>query len=150
MWDQANSYLLPWSLGIMTSVVLLVYCRRKPELGRYLLGSVFLLGGLANIYLAWIYPRDYLIFGHWVLLPSYRRFIYLVLFRQAIWMGGLLVVLHFYLAYVFLRKAPLTRATAGLAGAFLLLLAPLGFGAMFPATLLLLIGVYHLYQEARN
>jgi hypothetical protein len=150
MWDQIIQYFTPWSLGIIASAIVLVFCRRQPIIGRRLLGSLFLLGGLANVYLAWIYPRDYLVFGQFTFLPIYRRFIYMVLFRQAVWMGGILVLVHFYLAYSFLRKGLLTTPTIAMAALLLLLLAPLGFGSLFPATLLLLLGLYYLSAQDRN
>lgn len=150
MLDQVSQYFIPWSLGIVLALIVLFYCRRDLAKGRRLLGGLFLLGGMANVYLAWIYPRDYLVFGQFTMLPIYRRFIYMILFRQAIWMGGILVLLHFYLAYTFLRKGPLSKRAQTLALLLLLLLTPLGFGSAFPATLLLIIGLYYLSDQGQK
>lgn len=147
MLDQVQQYFIPWSLGIAFSLLVTALCIRKPLYGRRILALLFLLGMLAHIYLAWIYPRDYLVFGQYTLLDSYRRFIYLILFRQAYWMGGLLVIVHAYLAYAFWKKGALGGATVLLSVLFLLLITPLGFGAAFPAPLILLIGVIYLYKN---
>ncbi len=147
MLDQIQQYLIPWSAGIMISLLVTVLCMRKPLYGRRLLAILFLLGMLANVYLAWIYPRDYLVFGQFTFLDSYRRFIYLILFRQAYWMGGLLILAHAYLAFSYWRnEAVPTPAIIG-AALFLLLITPLGFGAAFPAPLILLFGIFYLYKN---
>lgn len=150
MWDQLSQYFLPWSTGIAVSLILLRCCQRQPLIGQRLFGFLFLLGGLVNVYLAWIYPRDYLVFGQFTLLPIYRRFIYMILFRQAIWMGGGLVLLHFYLVYAFWGKDKLDVKAFLLTGALLLLLTPLGFGSAFPATIILGIALYTLWMNRQN
>ncbi|NRB53195.1 MAG: hypothetical protein HRU41_36400 [Saprospiraceae bacterium] len=148
--DQVQQYIIPWSIGIICSLIVLFLCIKKPFYGRRLLALLFLLGTLANVYLAWIYPRDYLVFGRFTWLDSYRHFIYMILFRQAMWMGGILVALHAYLAYTFWQKGPLPRVASFLAIFLLLLLVPLGFGSAFPASLLLLIGVVYLSRDSMN
>lgn len=147
MWDQVEQFFIPWSLAIIGSVAILILCHRDPKWGRRGLATLWLIGGLLNVYLAWIYPRDYLVFGQFTFFPFYRRFIYMILFRQAIWMGALLVVWHFYLAFQFLRPGALSPWSLGLATILLLLLAPLGFGSGFPASLILLLGLYALYRR---
>lgn len=147
MLDQVQQYFIPWSAGILYSLLVITLCVKEPTYGRGLLATLFLLGMLANVYLAWVYPRDYLVFGQFTFLDSYRRFIYMILFRQASWMGGLLVILHAYLAYTFWRKGPLPNLALFLAILFLLLITPLGFGSAFPAPLILLFGVIYLYKK---
>jgi len=149
MSDQVEQFFVPWSFAIILSVLISVLCHRRPKWGRRGLGVVWLMGGLLNVYLAWIYPRDYLVFGQFTFFPFYRRFIYMILFRQAIWMGAILVVWHFYLAFLFFRPKPLSSLSLGLAAVLLLLLAPLGFGSGFPASLILLLGLYTLYRAER-
>ena len=150
MLDQVQQYFIPWSFGIICSLSILLLCIRKPFYGRRLLAYLFFMGTVANIYLAWIYPRDYLVFGQFTWLDSYRHFIYMILFRQAMWMGGILVVLHAYLGYVYWQKGPLPKVAIFLSIFFLLLLTPLGFGSAFPASLLLLIGVIYLSRDSAN
>lgn len=150
MLDQVQQYFIPWSVGIICSLIVLVFCIRKPFYGRRLLAFLFFMGAVVNIYLAWVYPRDYLVFGQFTYLDSYRYFIYMVLFRQAMWMGGILVVLHAYLGYAFWQKRPLPKVAIFLSMVFLLLLAPLGFGSAFPASLLLLLGVVYLARNSLN
>ncbi len=147
MWDQVEQFFIPWLLAILFSVLIWILCHRYPKWGRRGLGLVWLVGGLLNVYLAWIYPRDYLVFGQFALFSFYRRFIYMILFRQAIWMGAILVVWHFYLAFQFFRPGPLSPFSLGVAMVLLLLLAPLGFGSGFPASLILLLGLYALYRR---
>lgn len=147
MWDQVEQFFIPWLLAILLSVLIGVLCHRYPKWGRRGLGALWLIGGLLNVYLAWIYPRDYLVFGQFTLSPFYRRFIYMILFRQAIWMGGLLVLWHFYLAFQFFRPGPLSPLSLVLTTVLLLLLAPLGFGSGFPASLILLLGLYTLHRR---
>ena len=150
MWDQVSQYFLPWSLGILVSLALLWICLQRPRLGQRLFGYLFLLGGIVQVYLAWIYPRDYLVFGQFTFFSIYRRFIYMILFRQAIWMGGLLVVLHFYLAYMFWTLNQPKKIAYLVALIWLTLLAPLGFGSAFPATVILGIALYTLWVNRQN
>ncbi|MBX2870839.1 MAG: hypothetical protein KTR30_02030 [Saprospiraceae bacterium] len=147
MLDQVQQHWMPWSAGIGFSLIVMLFCIRRPVVGRRLLAFVFLAGAVGHVYLAWIYPRDYLVFGQFTYLDSYRRFIYMILFRQATWMGGLMVVLHAYLAYVFWRKGALPKISILLSVLWLLLVAPLGFGSAFPASLLLLLGVIYLSKQ---
>lgn len=146
MWDQVERFYIPWSIAIILAIALLGLCKWQPRWGRRGFALLWLFGGLVNVYLAWIYPRDYLQFGRFTFLPFYRRFIYMILFRQAVWMGGLLIVWHVYLAFLFFRPKPLSSFSIGLASILLLLLTPLGFGSGFPATLILMLGLYLLYR----
>lgn len=68
----------------------------------------------------------------------------MILFRQALWMGTLLALVHLYIAYHFLKGGPLSTLSVVMAIALLLLLAPLGFGSAFPATVFLMAGVYYV------
>lgn len=147
MLDQIQQYAIPWSAGIIFSLIVTFFCIRHATYGRRLLALIFLMGTLAHVYLAWIYPRDYLVFGQFTFLDSYRRFIYMILFRQALWMGGALVLLHAYLTYCFWRDGKLSKTVVAFSAFFLLLVAPLGFGSAFPASLILIIGVIYLSKH---
>ncbi len=148
MLDQIQQYAIPWSIGLIFSLLVTFCCIRQVSLGRRLLAILFLSGTLAHIYLAWIYPRDYLVFGQFTFLDGYRRFIYMILFRQAIWMGGILVLWHAYLTYSYWKKGPLSKVSISLSVLLLLLVAPLGFGSAFPASLILLIGIFYLSKRS--
>lgn len=146
MWDLVQQYGVAWLGGVIISCALLLACIWNPKMGRKMVGLLFLLGGIANIYLAWIYPRDYLVFGQFTFFEGYRRFIYMILFRQAAWMGGILVGVHFYLTYAFWKEGPVSIFAVATAILFFVLISPLGFGAAFPAPLILIIAVIYLYK----
>jgi len=136
----------PVIVGNLVALVLLAIAAAAPGLARYLVGVGFITTGLFNLYYALHAPILYVTGYGPLATEPYSRFIYgpfarhTAVFVTAIAVGqcvaGVLVLL------------PGWWRRLGLAGAmvFLVAISGLGWGAAFPANLIMAAGVWLVYR----
>ena len=147
-----NPLLLLFVLAVNLIALLMTWLAwQRPSLGRRAFSLMFFFAAGVNLYYALADPEEYVYYADFAMLEGYRtlilnasvRTIRIILIATSLAQLGV--------AIAFLRSGR-TLEIGALAGVvFLLAIAPLGWAAAFPATVIQAVGAYLIYrQEPRN
>jgi hypothetical protein len=119
----------------LVAVLMLLACRRWPRVGRGLFFALFLWASQVNLRFALTRPEIYLDYAQWAIGP-YRRFILGPFARHAAEIVATIALGQLAIAVLVALRGRAVKL--GLAGAivFLLAIAPLGRGSVFPFSLI--------------
>jgi len=143
-----HDYLIPWLTTNAISLALIGICYKWPRIGSYFWSGIFLLAGFYNGLSAIRWPELYQVYGE-TAIPYYRDFItgffaeHAATFVLFIALGQVLISIGLFTRNRLLYKTAIAGALI-----FLLAITPLGWGAAFPATLLMVVSLIFLYLNS--
>lgn len=123
---------------------------KRIHVGRFLFGGMFLGAGIFNLFYAFSDPEEYVYYADFAVFEAYRQFI-LGLFSEHVEMlltligaAQIVVGIGFWSRERYLEYSALAGAV------FLLAIVPLGWGAAFPAPVIMTIGAFLIYQKGAD
>lgn len=127
----------PYIIANIVAVFIVVVASDWPTISRVLLGIIFIAASAVNLFFAIYNPNAYLEFSQTTPIGFYREII-LGPFSQDTRLYIILIAVCQLLIGIFTTYQGILMRVAMLAGAtFLFAIAPLGYGAAFPATMML-------------
>ncbi len=145
--EEAFDFWIPYLATNFVALLLLYVCIKWYKAGRITFGIIFLIAAGINAFTAINKPAAYLAYEKYTLLDFYEAFITGFFARNttmivlSIALGQLLIAA----GLLFFRKW--TRTAAAGAMAFLIAIAPLGFGSAFPASLIMALAVFMIWRK---
>jgi hypothetical protein len=119
---------------------------KRPPLGRLAFALMFFFAAGVNFYYALADPEEYVYYADFAMVEGYRS---LILNASAETIRAILIVTalaQLAVAGAFLSSGRLLEIGALAGVVFLLAIAPLGWAAAFPATVIQAIGAYLIYR----
>lgn len=118
---------------------------RRPDWGRFLFGGMFLLAGFFNLFYALNDPEEYVYYAEFAFWEMYRDFIIGTFAEHAQLYLTLIAIAQVFVGVALWGRGRLFEVAALMGVVFLIAIVPLGFGAAFPAPVIMAIGSYLLY-----
>lgn len=138
---------------IVTNLIALgmtVLAWKAPRWGRLLFSINFLGAAVFNGIFLYIDPEEYAYYSEFVWLESYRAFILGPFLDNILLILGLIVAYQLYVGIGLLSGGWRLKSAAVLGAGFLIVIAPFGLGAAFPATLIQAAGFILILRAARQ
>ena len=129
---------------IAIGMVLLAW--KRPEWGRGLFGLNFLGAAIFNGVFFFIDPEEFTYYADFAFLGFYRDFIITTFSNHLQAFLGSIIIMQFWTGLALWYKGKWVKLGALCAIIFLIAIAPLGFGAAFPATLIQALGLYFIFR----
>lgn len=123
---------------------------KRPDWGRILFSINFIGAALFNGVFWYIEPEEYSYYSEFVWFDSYRAFIMGPFLDNIRLILGLIVVYQLYVGFGLLYKGKWQKAAALMGMIFLIIIAPFGLGAAFPATLIQSVGLFLVFRSLQR
>jgi hypothetical protein len=132
------------------AVIFVFLSWRNPKVGRVLFFLLFFPSACLNVYTAWQKPEVYQYFAESTWLNIYRAFITGWFKDNAVWVVIVIAICQLFIAIsMWLDGLPLKLGALG-AIFFFVCISPFGFGAAFPATLIMAFAMWFILKSAAN
>jgi hypothetical protein len=120
------------------------------HIGRFLFGGMFLGAGIFNLFYAFSDPEEYVYYADFAIFEAYRRFILGIFSEHVEMLLTLIGVAQVIVGIGFWSHGRFLEISALAGAVFLLAIVPLGFGAAFPAPVIMTIGAYLIYRQGAD
>ena len=120
---------------------------KRPNWGRGLFGLNFLGAAIFNGVFFFKDPEEFTYYADFAMLDVYRDFINHTFSDHLHFFLAAIIVVQFLTGLTLLAKGKWVKIGALSAALFLIAITPLGFGAAFPATLIMAFGLYFVFRK---
>lgn len=132
----------------MLAIAMVWITWRSRQWGRRLFALNFLGAAFFNAIFWYIEPEEYGYYSEFVWVDAYRNFILGPFLNNLRLFLGLIVLYQLSVGIGLLSKGWWMKSAAFLGMLFLIVIAPFGLGAAFPATLIQSLGLFWIYRDA--
>lgn len=142
-----TQYLIPYLGSNIIAIILVLTAFIYPRFTKWIFAIIFLWAAIINLTTARATPEVYLEYASLSIVPVYKTFILEFFSRHITEIVSTIAVGQLIISVLLIQKQ--RYSVWGIIGAivFLILIAPLGVGSAFPATILMAIALYQVHKN---